>query len=71
MTALAISSTADAKNAIERLYGVFEAETIQETQIQDSSLPVAIDVVDGSFTWEEPPPDIVASKKSKSTFGGS
>ncbi|KZT73163.1 hypothetical protein DAEQUDRAFT_808686 [Daedalea quercina L-15889] len=67
---LAISSTADAKNAIERLYGVFEAETIQDTQVQDPTLPVAVDVVDASFTWEEPPPEPETSKKLRSTFGG-
>lgn len=49
---------------------MFEAETIKETQTQDPSLPVAIDVVDASFTWEEPLLDVVASTKRKSTFGG-
>ncbi|TFY58828.1 hypothetical protein EVJ58_g6166 [Rhodofomes roseus] len=67
---LAISSTADAQNAIERLYGVFEAETVHDTQIQDPTLPVAVDAVDASFTWEEPPPEPETAKKTKSALGG-
>ncbi|PCH42273.1 hypothetical protein WOLCODRAFT_137808 [Wolfiporia cocos MD-104 SS10] len=66
---LALSATADAKNAIERLYGVFEAETIEETQVQDPALLVAVQVVSADFTWEGPPPDETSKKAKKGKKG--
>ncbi|KAJ3555698.1 hypothetical protein NM688_g2432 [Phlebia brevispora] len=55
---LSFSAIADAQNAIERLHGVFEAELITETKVQDPTLDVAVKVVNGSFTWDSPPPEI-------------
>ncbi|KAI0925971.1 hypothetical protein AcV5_008554 [Taiwanofungus camphoratus] len=66
---LSLGATADAKNAIDRLYGVFEAETIEDIQIQDPSLGVAIEVSAADFTWEGPPLEVEASKKKKSLLG--
>lgn len=62
---LSLSATVDAQNAIERLYAVFEAEVIEETQIQDPLLPVAVDVVQADFTWEGPPPEETMKKTKK------
>lgn len=65
--ALSLSSIADAHNAVDRLYGVFEAETLAETKIQDEDMKHAIEVVDGEFVWDGPPPDAPAKdKKGKS-----
>ena len=62
---MSFSAIADAANATERLYDVFEAETISETQIQDPSLPVAIEVKNASFTWDSPPPEEEQDKKKQ------
>ncbi|KAH9928634.1 ABC transporter [Fomitopsis serialis] len=62
---LAISSTADAQNAIERLYGVFEAEIVQDTQLQDPTLPVAVDVVDASLPGKSPKSNAFSGLKNK------
>ncbi|KZT07645.1 P-loop containing nucleoside triphosphate hydrolase protein [Laetiporus sulphureus 93-53] len=67
---LALSATADAKNAIERLRGVFEAETQGDGQVQDPSLEVAIKVENADFTWEGPPPEPESAKKKKGGRGG-
>ena len=56
--ALSFSAIADAQNAIERLYAVFEAETITETKIQDPTMDLAVKVVGGDFTWDAPPPEM-------------
>ena len=50
----ALSATADARSAFERLRPVFKAELIKEDgTVIDRSLPVAIRVNDASFQWEE------------------
>ena len=61
--ALALSSSADAYNATQRLYGVFEAETLTETKVQDSEMKHAVEIVDAEFVWDGPPPE--EAKKSK------
>ncbi|KAI0783557.1 P-loop containing nucleoside triphosphate hydrolase protein [Abortiporus biennis] len=60
---LSISSIADAKNALSRLYGVFEAETLAESKLQDVEMTEAIHVVDADFTWDSPPPEAISQKK--------
>ena len=60
---LALSSSADAYNATQRLYGVFEAETLTETKVQDSEMKHAVEIVDAEFVWDGPPPE--EAKKSK------
>jgi ABC-type transport system involved in cytochrome bd biosynthesis fused ATPase/permease subunit len=62
---MAFSAIADAANAVERLYGVFEAEVIMEAPTRDPSLPVAIEVKEASFTWDSPPLEQQAKKKQK------
>ncbi|PSR72964.1 hypothetical protein PHLCEN_2v11201 [Hermanssonia centrifuga] len=64
---LAFSSIADAQNALNRLYGVFEAETLSETKIQDPKMDVAVSVVGGDFTWDSPPPEAAKAKKKGHT----
>ncbi|RDB25853.1 Oligomycin resistance ATP-dependent permease YOR1 [Hypsizygus marmoreus] len=66
------SAIADAANATSRLYGVFEAELLTETLVQDDTLDVALEVKGASFTWDTPPPDTssdATSKKRKSVHG--
>lgn len=55
--AMSFSSIADARNAINRLQDVFEAELVTENLITDPSLPDAIEVSDASFTWDITPQD--------------
>ncbi|KAF9268335.1 hypothetical protein L218DRAFT_954696 [Marasmius fiardii PR-910] len=62
---VSLSSIADASNAIERLYDIFEAETLDETRIIDEKVDYAVKVHDGSFTWDSPPPESSDKKKSK------
>ncbi|KAI0714464.1 P-loop containing nucleoside triphosphate hydrolase protein [Cerioporus squamosus] len=63
---LALSTSADAYNATQRLYGVFEAETITETKVQDIEMKHAVEVIDAEFVWDGPPPEEVKkSKKAK------
>ncbi|KAH9902793.1 P-loop containing nucleoside triphosphate hydrolase protein [Cubamyces lactineus] len=66
---LSLSAIADAHNAIGRLYGVFEAETLTETKVQDEHMDNAIEVVGGEFVWDGPPPDAPARKDKKGMFG--
>ncbi|KAF9267240.1 ABC transporter [Marasmius fiardii PR-910] len=65
MLPVALSSIVDASNATKRLYGIFEAETLDETRIIDEKVEYAVKVHDGSFTWDAPPPDVSDKKKSK------
>lgn len=60
---MSFSAIADAANATGRLYGVFEAELLTETHIQDDDLDVALEVKGGSFTWDSPPPEATEAKK--------
>lgn len=62
---LSFSAIADAQNAVERLYGVFEAETLTDTKVQDVSMDVAVKVQHGDFTWDAPPPEVQSKKKGK------
>ncbi|THV02862.1 ABC transporter [Dendrothele bispora CBS 962.96] len=65
MLPMSFSAVADAYNAIQRLRGVFEAETLEETRIIDESLDVAIEVKGATFTWDAPPSDVAEGKKGK------
>ena len=63
---MALSTSADAYNAIERLYGVFEAETLDDTKIQDAEMKNAIEIIGAEFVWDGPPPEAaVKGKKVK------
>nr|VWO99753.1 Phosphate:H symporter (Phosphate:H symporter, variant) [Ganoderma boninense] len=62
---LALSASADAYNATQRLYGVFEAEMLTETTVQDEELNDAVQIVEGEFVWDGPPPDAPAGKGKK------
>jgi ABC-type bacteriocin/lantibiotic exporter with double-glycine peptidase domain len=60
--AVAFSSSADAANAISRLYGVFEAELLTDRFVQDDDLKDAIEVKGAAFTWDVPPDNSPDSK---------
>ncbi|KAI0072747.1 P-loop containing nucleoside triphosphate hydrolase protein [Panus rudis PR-1116 ss-1] len=60
---LTLSSIADARNAVGRLYGVFEAETLTETLNVDEDLDAAVIIENGEFTWDSPPPEAKETKK--------
>lgn len=64
---MSFSSIADANNAIRRLYGVFEAETLDETLVRDDDLDAAIEVKGAAFTWDSPPPaqDSAAKRRGR------
>ncbi|OSD06330.1 P-loop containing nucleoside triphosphate hydrolase protein [Trametes coccinea BRFM310] len=66
---LSLSAIADARNAIDRLYGVFEAETLSETKVQDENMKNAIEIIDAEFVWDGPPPDAPVKKDKKNMFG--
>ncbi|OBZ72495.1 Oligomycin resistance ATP-dependent permease YOR1 [Grifola frondosa] len=66
---LSLGAITDARNAVDRLYGVFEAETLSETKIQDEDMDDAIEVVDAEFTWDGPAPDVQMAKKKKGLWG--
>ena len=66
---MSLSAIADARNAIDRLYGVFEAETLSETKVQDENMKNAIEIIDAEFVWDGPPPDAPAKKDKKNMFG--
>ncbi|KAH8833231.1 ABC protein [Flagelloscypha sp. PMI_526] len=52
-----LSSSADARSALQRLTKVFHAELLTETLVVvDTELDVAIKVERASFTWDAPPP---------------
>ena len=61
---MAASATADALNATGRLRDAFTAETLTQTKVIDESLPFAIKVENGEFSWDGVPPDS-DNKKSK------
>jgi ABC-type transport system involved in cytochrome bd biosynthesis fused ATPase/permease subunit len=62
---MAFSAIADAASATQRLYAVFEAETLEETLITEPDLPNAIEVQGAAFTWDSPPPATQKKKKQK------
>ena len=51
-SAVSLSSIADAANAIERLYGVFEAELLEETLVVDENSDYALEVKNASWSWD-------------------
>ncbi|KAK7051247.1 hypothetical protein VNI00_004747 [Paramarasmius palmivorus] len=66
MLPISLSSIADASNATQRLYGIFEAETLDETRVIESNLDVAVEVKNASFSWDAPPPEPEGKKSKKS-----
>ena len=68
-SAIAFSSSADAANAISRLYGVFEAELLTDKFIQDENLVDAVEVKGAAFTWDVPPDKSSTDSKSGSKKG--
>ncbi|KAF8840168.1 hypothetical protein BDN67DRAFT_1011682 [Paxillus ammoniavirescens] len=66
---MSLSSIADAATACERLYEVFEAETLDETLDHNKDLDVAIRVKGADFNWDSPPPQ-PEEKKEKSDKNG-
>jgi ABC-type multidrug transport system fused ATPase/permease subunit len=69
MLPTSFSSIADAQNASERLYGVFEAELLDDTHVIEEDLKNAVEVKNASFTWDAPPPD-TSGKMKKGGKGG-
>lgn len=67
--AVSLSAITDAANATERLYGVFEAEVFEETQINDPDLKAAVEIESAAFTWDTPPPQVDDPKKHKHIRG--
>ncbi|EIN04040.1 hypothetical protein PUNSTDRAFT_55872 [Punctularia strigosozonata HHB-11173 SS5] len=67
---VSFSAIADAQNAIERIYGVFEAEQLDEHKTFDPDLDAAIEVEDADFTWDSPPPAEVQKKEKKNRLKG-
>ncbi|CUA69652.1 ABC transporter C family member 12 [Rhizoctonia solani] len=59
---VALSSIADAFNAVGRLEGVFAAELLTQTRVIDPSIPVALEVQGAEFSWDSAPPDDISSK---------
>jgi ATPase subunit of ABC transporter with duplicated ATPase domains len=62
---VSFSAIADAQNATERIYGVFEAEQLAETKVVRPDLEHAIEVEGGEFTWDGPPPEDKKKGKEK------
>ncbi|KAH6913063.1 ATP-binding cassette transporter YOR1 [Coprinopsis sp. MPI-PUGE-AT-0042] len=62
---VSLSAIADAANATNRLYGVFEAELLDQTLVVDENLDAAVTVEHASFTWDAPPPDEADGKGKK------
>ncbi|TXT16096.1 hypothetical protein VHUM_00599 [Vanrija humicola] len=62
-----LASFADVINALERVSGVFDAESREEGKTIDPDLDVAVRVKDATFQWVEVPTedDAATSKKSK------
>lgn len=57
LVALSIHAIVDAKNAINRLQLVFEADLLDSTHETDEELENAVEVKGASFTWDAPPPN--------------
>jgi ATP-binding cassette subfamily C (CFTR/MRP) protein 1 len=70
----ALSATADAKNALARLQDTFHAELMENTGLPiEKDLPVALDVKDATFQWEqtaEQAMEVEQKFKSKGGRGG-
>lgn len=60
---LTLGAIADAQNALKRLNDVFEAEVLTESKTQDAEMDAAVTVVDGDFTWDSPPPEVLSKNK--------
>lgn len=72
---MALGTIADAINASSRLQEVFIAETFDhlltaESGAIDPNLPVALEVVNASFTWDAPPPSQDDKSKKDKNKGG-
>ncbi|KAK4687016.1 hypothetical protein P7C73_g3094, partial [Tremellales sp. Uapishka_1] len=55
MWPMALSTTADAKNALNRLQAVFEAEVVTEERVIDPSISEGIRIEHASFSWDAAP----------------
>ena len=66
---MTLSAIVDARNATDRLYHVFVAETTGDEQQQDAHMEAAIEIIDAIFTWDSAPPE-VSSKKAPRTSKG-
>lgn len=66
---MSLSAAVDAKNAIDRINGVFEAELLAETQAVNMGLDAALDVQGAQFQWDGAPPAEVAAAQKKSKWG--
>lgn len=64
---MSLGAIADARNATERLRGVFEAELLDETYVIDESIDNAVEVKGVSFAWDIPAPDPASDKSKKKT----
>ncbi|TYJ53516.1 hypothetical protein B9479_005847 [Cryptococcus floricola] len=67
---MALSSTADALNALSRLEGVFDAELITETRRLDPKMEEAIKLEHATFTWDAAPEEDDGKKKGSGTKQG-
>ena len=65
------SAIADAANAVERLEGIFTAEQHTEHLVIDDSLPNAVEVENGNFSWDGVLPEEEDPKKKKKGKAGS
>lgn len=63
--AMSLSAIADATNATQRLYAVFESETLGDTQTHDGELKAALDIKGAKFEWDTPPPQVEEKKKKR------
>ena len=61
-----IAQTTDAWVSLQRLQEYFCAEEITDRVEHDKEMAGAIEVIDGSFTWEESPPDSDRKQKKGS-----
>lgn len=68
---MSLGAIVDAKNASDRLYHVFVAETLSDTHEQDEKMEAAIEVIDGGFTWDSAPPEGNKQKQKKGKKGSS
>ncbi|KAK4689734.1 hypothetical protein P7C73_g391, partial [Tremellales sp. Uapishka_1] len=66
----ALSSLTDAQNAIERLTDVFEAEEMDDPNVINPALDVAIKVTSATFHWVATEAEVKSKAKSAKTKGG-
>ncbi|KIY65390.1 hypothetical protein CYLTODRAFT_492364 [Cylindrobasidium torrendii FP15055 ss-10] len=57
----------DARTAVVRLTGFFEAELLEDLSERNDKLPNAVEVHNASFSWDAPPPEDDAAKDKMKT----